>query len=258
MRMLAYQYGITLSFAPKITLGKAGSGMHIHMLIEKDGKNMLVEKDKLSDSARKLIAGLLDLAPALTAFGNPIPTSYLRLVPHQEAPTSICWGDRNRSVLIRVPLGWLGVSDMLRNANPQQSSCEKDFSSRQTIELRSPDGSADIYFLLAGILVAARHGFQMPDALERAAKLYVDKNIFREESSEKAKMLSHLPASCWESAEALAKQRTVFEKSGVFPSGTIDNIISRLKAFNDKGLSERLYGNHAEIRKLVDQFIHWK
>ena len=30
-------------------------------------------------------------------------------MPHQEAPTAICWGDRNRSVLVRVPLGWLGV-----------------------------------------------------------------------------------------------------------------------------------------------------
>jgi glutamine synthetase len=84
----------------KITVGKAGSGMHIHLRLMKNGKNMLINKKGLSTTARKMIAGILSLSPALTAFGNTIPTSYLRLVPHQEAPTTICWGDRNRSVLI--------------------------------------------------------------------------------------------------------------------------------------------------------------
>lgn len=60
----------------------------------------------LSETARKAIAGMMVLAPSITAFGNTNPTSYFRLVPHQEAPTNVCWGDRNRSVLVRVPLGW--------------------------------------------------------------------------------------------------------------------------------------------------------
>ena len=113
VRMLGFEYGVEVSFAPKITVGKAGSGLHIHMLLEKDGKNIMVEGAKLSDTAKKMIAGILRLSKSLTAFGNTIPTSYLRLVPHQEAPTNICWGDRNRSVLVRVPLGWLGKSDMV-------------------------------------------------------------------------------------------------------------------------------------------------
>jgi glutamine synthetase len=29
----------------------------------------------------------------------------------------------------------------------------------QTVEMRSPDGSADLYQLLAGLAVACRHGF---------------------------------------------------------------------------------------------------
>jgi thioredoxin reductase (NADPH) len=116
LRKLASDYEVNLSFAPKITVGKAGSGLHIHMMLEKDGKNMMVENGKLSDAARKMIAGILDLSDALTAFGNTIPTSYLRLVPHQEAPTNICWGDRNRSVLERVPLGWIGSNKMIYDA----------------------------------------------------------------------------------------------------------------------------------------------
>ena len=106
--MLGYKYGVEVSFAPKITVGKAGSGMHIHLLLEKDGQNVMIENGKLSDTARKMIAGILDLSKALTAFGNTIPTSYLRLVPHQEAPTAICWGDRNRSVAGQGTVGMAG------------------------------------------------------------------------------------------------------------------------------------------------------
>ena len=105
LRMIAYKYGVTISYAPKILAGHAGSGLHIHTKLVKGGRNMMVEANQLSNIAKKAIAGYLTLAPSLTAFGNTVPTSYLRLVPHQEAPTNVCWGDRNRSVLVRVPLG---------------------------------------------------------------------------------------------------------------------------------------------------------
>ena len=94
IRNLGYKYGYEVTFAPKITAGKAGSGLHIHMRIVKDGKNMMLENGVLSPIARKAIAGMMELAPSITAFGNTNPTSYFRLVPHQEAPTNVCWGDR--------------------------------------------------------------------------------------------------------------------------------------------------------------------
>lgn len=106
IRNLAHEYGYNITFAPKITVGKAGSGLHVHMRIMKDGKNQMLANGILSETARKAIAGMMCLASSITAFGNTNPTSYFRLVPHQEAPTNICWGDRNRSVLVRVPLGW--------------------------------------------------------------------------------------------------------------------------------------------------------
>jgi glutamine synthetase len=40
IRNLAYQYGYDITFAPKITVGKAGSGLHIHMRMMKDGQNL--------------------------------------------------------------------------------------------------------------------------------------------------------------------------------------------------------------------------
>ena len=255
LRMLGYEYGVEISFAPKITVGKAGSGMHIHMMLERDGQNIMVENGKLSDTARKMIAGILDLSKALTAFGNTIPTSYLRLVPHQEAPTNICWGDRNRSVLVRVPLGWIGATNMIKDANPFDDFEVSGFPTKQSVELRSPDGSADIYKLFAGLVIAVENGLSMKDALKNAEKLYVDYNIFDEKSAGKQKLES-LPASCWESADCLDERRGLFEKDGVFPSGVIDSVIKHLKSYNDKDLSQRLYNKNDEIIKLVNQFLH--
>jgi len=256
VRMLGYRYGVEISFAPKITVGKAGSGLHFHMMVEKDGKNLMVENGKLSDTAKKMVAGILDAADALTAFGNTIPVSYLRLVPHQEAPTNICWGERNRSVVIRVPLGWIGAENMVKHANPNDDSQYAQMESKQTVEYRVADGSANPYLTVAGLITAALDGLRRPDALELADKLYVDVNIFKPEFKEKLASLKQLPASCWESAEALEAKRQKFENDGIFPKGMIDAIIAKLKSYNDKGLSEKLYGNNEEIAKLVSQFIH--
>ena len=82
----------------------------------------MLKDGELSDDAKRAIAGLMTLAPSITAFGNTNPTSYFRLVPHQEAPTNICWGDRNRSVLVRVPLGWTSKKDLCIQANPGEKS----------------------------------------------------------------------------------------------------------------------------------------
>ena len=256
LRMLGSRYGVEISFAPKITVGKAGSGMHFHMLVEKDGRNLVVEDGRLSPLARKMIAGILDAADALTAFGNGIPTSYLRLVPHQEAPTTICWGDRNRSVVVRVPLGWIGADGMTLDANPCEDRCREERSSKQTFEYRVADGSADPYLTVAGLIVAALHGITMPGALEAAERLYVSGNIFRPEFKERLAEFDQLPASCVESAEALEAKRAIFEENRIFPAGMIDSRISTLKAFNDRGLSEKLYGNNEAIRELVEQFLH--
>lgn len=256
IRMLSYEYGVEVSFAPKITVGKAGSGLHIHMMLEKDGVNKMVDNQKLSKAARKMIAGILDSASALTAFGNTVPTSYLRLVPHQEAPTNICWGDRNRSVLVRVPLGWNNTENIIKEVNPEDISNKGSKVDKQTVEFRAPDGSADLYKLMAGLIVAAQHGIEMEDALKIADELYVDVNIFDEKYKDRLAKLDKLPSSCWESAEALVKHRALFEKNNIFPKGVISDIVKKLKSFNDKDLSERLYGKEEEIHKIVLKYIH--
>ncbi|MCK5689211.1 glutamine synthetase, partial [Myxococcota bacterium] len=128
IREVAYRHDLTVSFAPKIIVGHAGSGLHIHSRLHKNGEDPMVQDGALSENAKKLISGFIELAPSLTAFGNTVPTSFLRLVPHQEAPTTVCWGDRNRSALVRVPLGWLKAGNMVQQANPQEPSETPEYS----------------------------------------------------------------------------------------------------------------------------------
>jgi len=256
LRMIGYKYGVTVSFAPKIVAGHAGSGLHVHCKLVKDGQNMMVAQNQLSDIAKKVIAGYMTMASSLTAFGNTVPTSYLRLVPHQEAPTNICWGDRNRSVLVRVPLGWLNVTNMAKDANPHEKEAAPGVNENQTVEFRCPDGSANIYLLLAGMAVAAKYGLEMKDALDLAEKSYVNVNIFAPEHKEIQKRLPQLPASCWESAEILLKDRETYQKDDVFPPIVIDGIVKQLKDYNDKDLSERLYNEKDAIRKLIAEYLH--
>ncbi len=256
IRNLAYQYGYDVTFAPKITAGKAGSGLHIHMKIVKDGTNQMLSGGVLSETARKAIAGMMELAPSITAFGNTNPTSYFRLVPHQEAPTNICWGDRNRSVLVRVPLGWAAKSDMSKIANPLEALSNYDTTQKQTVEMRSPDGSADLYQLIAGLAVACRYGFELDNALEIAEKTYVNVNIHQKENAHKLESLACLPDSCAASAECLQKQRAIFEKYGVFSPAMIDGIIAKLRSYNDTTLRSDLEGKPEEMLALVERYFH--
>lgn len=255
IRNLAYQHGYDVTFAPKITTGKAGSGLHIHMRLMKDGKSCMVSGGRLSDEARKAIAGMMRLAPSITAFGNKNPMSYFRLVPHQEAPTNVCWGDRNRSVLVRVPLGWTAGTDMSHTANPLEPETVRDTTVKQTVEMRSPDGSADLYQLLAGLCVACRHGFEMDNALEVADKTYVDVNIHDKANEKRLEQLAQLPDSCAASAECLEAQRSVFELHGVFSPAMIDGIVKQLRSFADSTLRADVADKPEELQRLVDEFF---
>ena len=256
IRNLAHRNGYDITFAPKITAGKAGSGLHIHMRITRDGNNCMLDGGSLSAVARRAIAGMMDLAPSITAFGNTNPTSYFRLVPHQEAPTNVCWGDRNRSVLVRVPLGWAAKSDMCRLANPLEPASNYDTTQKQTVEMRSPDGSADIYQLIAGLAVACRHGFEMENALEIAERTYVNVNIHQKENADKLSSLAQLPDSCAASADCLEHQRAVFEEHNVFSPAMIDGIIKRLRSYNDRTLRADIGDDREEMLALVRRYFH--
>ncbi len=244
---------LTVTFAPKIAVGKAGSGLHFHFLLEKDGHNAMLENGELTDVAKKMIGGVLEIAKPLSAFGNMIPISYLRLVPHQEAPTSICWGDRNRSVLIRVPLGWnVDIESMQNITGNNLESNIPPATNKQTVEIRSADNSANIFLFLAGLMVGAYRGLNSDNSLQLAEELYAPVNIFKHDEYN----FDHLPASCYEAAEALEKERNIFEENNIFPASMIDATIKKLKSYGDKGLSEMLYNNKEALKELIDSYFH--
>ncbi|NLA28812.1 MAG: glutamine synthetase [Propionibacterium sp.] len=251
VRQVAYDHGLEVSFSPKIVVGQAGSGMHFHTRLMKDGVNQYSQGKGLTDDAKRVIGGFLKFAPSLTAFGNTVPTSFLRLVPNQEAPTSVCWGDRNRSALVRVPLGWQDLDDrMFRDANPNEPPVGELPNDAQTIELRSPDGSANIHLLLAGMTVAAREGLTEEGMLEYAQKRYVLGD------ASKVGGLDQLPTSCYEAAERLLEMRELYEKDEVFPRGLIDAWAAKLQGYGDRDLRARLLEEKGMLDRLVERYFH--
>ena len=159
-------------------------------------------------------------------------------------------------MLVRVPLGWAAKSDMCQIANPLEGVSNYDTTQKQTVEMRSPDGSADIYQLIAGLAVACRYGFELDNALAIAEQTYVNVNIHQKENAAKLNSLACLPDSCEASADCLESQRAVFEKHNVFSPAMIDGIIKRLRSYGDRTLRADIGGNQEEMLKLVHRYFH--
>lgn len=239
IRNIAFKHGCVATFTPKIDEGVAGNGLHFHFELRKNGKNIMTDsKENLSEEAKRMVGGLCHYADSLTAFGNTVSSAYLRLVPNQEAPTRICWSDLNRSAMIRVPLGWSKMNNLAQKLNPKQKADFPKSDKRQTIELRSPDGSAIGHLLLAGITMAAEWGLTNPESLKIANEYYVSGNIFQDE-----KLLNKLPAlprSCVESARILLKKRNLYERESIFPSSIIEYVVKLLQTENDENMNQHL------------------
>ena len=141
-------------------------------------------------------------------------------------------------------------------ANPLEAPSHYDTTQKQTVEMRSPDGSADLYQLIAGLAVACRHGFEIENALEIAEKTYVNVNIHKKENEDKLKQLAQLPDSCAASADCLEKQRAIFEQYHVFSSAMVDGIISKLRSYEDRTLRSEVRDNQEEVLKLVNKYFH--
>ncbi|MBX3043343.1 MAG: glutamine synthetase [Candidatus Kapabacteria bacterium] len=260
VRNVAYKHGFVATFFPKIDFEHAGNGLHFHNALMRNGKNIMTDElGELSAEAKQLIGGLCYYAPSLTAFGNMCSSSYLRLVPHHEAPTKVCWSESNRSALIRVPLAWTKHKNLAMQVNPQQKDPLVHDESLQTVELRSPDGSANAHLLLAGITMATEWGLTNPeDALKLTESSYVDTNIHNNPNIHE---LAELATSCVESSEMLLQHRILFERQNIFPAAVIDYIAEVLQKENDRNLNKRLMAmpdeeKYIESRRIMHKHIH--
>ncbi len=248
VREVAYAHGLEATFAPSVSSEGAGSGLHIHSRLVRDGANAIVTEEGINDTGRRLIAGYLSAAKALTAFGNTVPTSYLRFTEGEESPEGISWGETDRTGLVRVPLAWGGgvLPGMVAHANPGSSeSIPEPAIHPQTVELRVADGSADVHLLLAGMAVAARRGLSDPDSLELAARLSTDGHDDFEQ----------LPSSCADAADALERERAAFEADGIVPGELIDAVLERLRAYDDAALLTKAAKDDDVRTELIRR--HW-
>ncbi len=204
----AKKYGLSATFMPKPVMGEAGNGMHVHMLLLKDGEPVFSDDNgysHLSKEAHYFMGGLLKHIASLCAITNPSTNSFKRLVPGFEAPVTVGYATSNRSAVIRIP------------------AYAKEPSLRR-VELRNPDATCNPYFCYAAILMAGIDGIKNKiDPHENGWGPY-DMNLFHLPDEEKAK-LKHLPTSLDEALDALEKDNDYLTAGGVFPKELIDNFI---------------------------------
>lgn len=209
----ALKYGKSATFMPKPVYGEAGNGMHVHMLLLKDGEPVFSDDNgyaRLSKTAHYFIGGLLKHIASLCALTNPSTNSFKRLVPGYEAPVTIGYATSNRSAVIRIPA---------YAKNPKL----------RRFELRNPDATCNPYFCYAAILMAGLDGVKNKiDPQENGWGPY-DVNLYHLSAEEKAKLKS-LPASLEEALNALEADHDYLLEGNVFPEHLIQNFIARKRA----------------------------
>ncbi|MCF7825900.1 MAG: glutamine synthetase family protein [Candidatus Marinimicrobia bacterium] len=243
VRNVAAQYDLLATFAPKLESGYAGTGLHFHVELLLNNNNIMTNaKGELSTVAKQAIGGLLRYAPSLTAFGNTIAASHLRLVPGQESPTKLFWSDFNRAALIRVPLGWQHGEDMASVINHRLKDRYISPFKRQTIELRSADGSAFIHLLLAGITLGIEYGLDHGDvSLKLANKRHI------RHGDEIGEEIPELPLSCFQSAQYLREESELYKN--LIPEDIINHVCAWLEAEDDAKMSDELQQLSAEDQR---------
>ena len=204
----ALKHGKTATFMPKPIYGEAGSGMHVHMLLKKDGQPVFSDDNgysNLSQTAHYFMGGLLKHIASLCALTNPSTNSFKRLVPGFEAPVTVGYATSNRSAVIRIP-AYAKSPDKRR------------------FELRNPDATCNPYFCYAAILMAGLDGIKNKiDPHENGWGPY-DMNLYHLPEEEKAK-LQGLPTSLDEALNALEADHAYLTETGVFPEELIKNFI---------------------------------
>lgn len=191
VRTIAKRYGLHATFMPKPRMEVNGSGMHLNMRLIKEGKNVLEDENgNLSREGEAFLAGILEHIAGMTAVFNPIVNSYKRLVPGFEAPSEITWSTKQRTALIHI---------------------RKRLGEGLSLELRSPDSTANPYLVFALCLKAGLYGIQ--HQLQAPPELTEDiRRLTCEEKLEKG--IASLPENLGEALKAMAQDSIVEETLG--------------------------------------------
>ena len=200
---VAHAYDKTATFMPKPLVGDNGSGMHCHMSISKDGKNIFAGDSYagMSDDALYYIGGIIKHARAINAFSNASTNSYKRLVPGFEAPVMLAYSARNRSASIRIPYV---TSERARR-----------------IEVRFPDPTANPYLAFTALLMAGLDGIKNKIHPGESA----DKDLY-DLPPEEAANIPTVASSLEQALEALDADREFLTAGGVMSDDMIDAYIA--------------------------------
>lgn len=209
IRNTALKYGLAATLMPKPVYGEAGNGMHVHMLLLKDGQPVFSDDNgysHLSKEAHWFMGGLLKHISSLCALTNPSTNSFKRLVPGFEAPVTVGYATSNRSAVIRIP-AYAKSPNMRR------------------FEIRNPDATCNPYFCYAALLMAGLDGIKNQiDPHENGWGPY-DMNLYNLPEEEKAK-LSSLPTRLEDALDALEADHDYLTAGGVFPEELLKNFIA--------------------------------
>ncbi len=169
---LARRAGLDATFLAKPWTEEAGSGMHVHQSLWRDGRNLFHGgEDELSAQGRAYLAGLLGSMPELALLGSPTPNGYHRRADGSFAPTVVAWATDNRTAAVRAVLGSPGAT---------------------RIEHRDGGADANPYLTIGGQLLAGLDGLRQ--GLEPPAP--ITGNAYEQD-------LPRLPRTFIESYEAL-------------------------------------------------------
>ncbi len=213
IRNTALKHGKSATLMPKPVYGEAGNGMHVHMLLMKDGQPVFSDDNgysNLSREAHYFMGGLLKHIASLCAITNPSTNSFKRLVPGFEAPVTVGYATSNRSAVIRIP-AYAKTPNLRR------------------FEIRNPDATCNPYFCYAALLMAGIDGIKNKiDPHENGWGPY-DMNLYTLPEEEKAK-LKGLPTSLDQALDALEADHDYLTAGGVFPEELLKNFIKAKRA----------------------------
>ena len=209
IRNTALKYGLSATLMPKPVFGEAGSGMHVHMILMKDGEPVFSDDNgysHLSETAHWFIGGLLKHIGSLCAITNPSTNSFKRLVPGFEAPVTVGYATSNRSAVIRIP-AYAKTPNLRR------------------FEIRNPDATCNPYLCYAAILMAGLDGVK--NKIDPSANGWgpFDVNLYNLPEEEKAK-LQGLPTRLEDALDCLEADHDYLTAGGVFPEHLIKNFIA--------------------------------
>ena len=220
VKAIAAQHGLYASFLPKPILESSGSGLHINLSLHREGKNLFTAFQQSPDPlAASFLAGILRRMREITAFANPLPSSYRRLGLF-EAPAAVTWSCQNRSQLVRVPAA---------------------FGPDCRMEIRSPDPSCNPYFTVALLLEAGLEGLEDRLPLPPSA----DFDLYAANPAQR-QGLELLPRSLEEALDLA--QASAFVRR-VLPAPTLANYLSQ------KRREASLYGGEGGFQKEMDAFF---